>query len=205
MVRLDMLQNQVPGTAEDRYKSNKALFIPMLCVCFAVFVYGLVCEQTARHELPLYQHDCAAASTTYPQVDLSQPCIYKPGTVSLETEHDARGRRDHQDAKITYSDGTTASMSISIMDINTRHEKVNYFSDIGRTQLDGPCWVELWHGKITSVTNAKHRFVSHDDPEERTGTDSMSIFLRVAMLVVMMLICAYLVVLSRRAKARQQE
>lgn len=197
-----MQQSQSSATAEDRYRSNRAILIPWLCVSFAIFVYGFAVSLTARHELPQYHHDCALASSIYPQAGSSQPCIYKPGTASLRTNHNFRRHRDSPSADIIYPDGTTAYMVITDVDTDTVHGKVDYFSDISGTQVDGPCWVELWHGKITAVTNAKYRLVSHDNPEERIG-GGMSIFLMVTLFVGMVLTCAYLVVLFRRAKAQR--
>ena len=193
---LDMLQNQVPGTGKGGYRSVSRILLPVLYVSFAFLIYASVNYSIDRNELRRYHQDCGAASSTYPQVVSSQACVYKPGTVSLQTNYNVRGRRDSQDAEIIYPDSTTASMSIDSMD-----HKIDYFSDINRRQVDGPCWVELWHGKITAVTNAKHRFVSVDNLEDRTAGVSSFLFLYLSVLIIC---CVYLIVKSIRDKARQQ-
>lgn len=141
------------------------LIIPLI-----IFIYATSIYLQARTRVPLYRQDCSSALLSSASVISGQPCIYKTANAGLRNTYTGRGIRDGQDIELSFPDGSETSLVIATVD-----NSMNY-GHLTEAQVNGTYTVEIWHGKVTTIINAKHRINSVDNPEQK-GSNSIGFIL----------------------------
>ena len=158
------------NTAKYRLNADGSYYIfrfwPVAAMLLFI-TYYLVAGLQQRADVPRYHQECTAVWSSQSPPSPSQPCVYRAAMTNLTTYHDHSIRHPHssQTADLTYPDATTASMEIQRID-----GRENTALDITPMEVNGSCWAESWHGKVTAVLNTNHRLVSQENPEDKMGT-----------------------------------
>jgi hypothetical protein len=141
------------------------VIIPLIIILDATNIY-----LQGRASIPKYHQDCSMALLSPNSTASGQPCVYKTANASLKDTYNGRGIRDGQDINLYFPDGSETFIGIGTVDnradIGTTVNRMSH-KRLADVQVDGVCQVEVWHGKVTAIINAKYRINSGDNPEEK--------------------------------------
>lgn len=151
-------------------------------------LYWTTNQLSARHEAKQYDQECSQRNA--PTISTSQsdiPCTYTQETAQLHEVDDSRGRTDHEEIYLTNMGGVQKTVTLDREPTwdNWGIKDNRLWSSV----VNGPCLVEQWRGKVTTIYKGSLKLTSQDNPDLKYGGGFFPIM---AFTFVLFLICCTL-------------